>query len=228
MKRVHPRELVPKFFDNTAATYDRVASWATFGKDSYWKNEVLNQIPGGDTFLDLACGTGILTRKLAQKFPNSRIIGVDITQSYLEVAKRNSSSFQNISFVCQDAEKLNLNEKFDCIVSSYIPKYCSSKILTQICAEHLNPGGRIILHDFTYPQNRLARSMWDAYFVLLQFAGNFIPEWKEAFAELPKLIRSTTWVAGYEKEMKKSGLDVQCQYFTWGSSAILVGIKHNI
>jgi demethylmenaquinone methyltransferase/2-methoxy-6-polyprenyl-1,4-benzoquinol methylase len=224
---MYPRELVPKFFDGTAATYDTVASWATFGKDKYWKNVIISKIPEGDTILELACGTGILTRKIAQKFPDSRIVGVDITKGYLEVAKRNSSSFQNISFVCQDAEMLNLDEKFDCIVSSYIPKYCNPKILAQVCEKHLKPNGTIILHDFTYPQNRLVRSLWNAYFVLLKLVGNLIPEWKEAFAELPKLIRTTTWVASYEEEMKKIGISVQCQYLTWSTCAIVSGVKRS-
>ncbi len=223
-----PKKLVPKFFDDTAATYDKVVSWATFGKDNHWKNTMISQIPKGDAFLDLACGTGILTRKLAQRFSNSKITGVDITPSYLEVAKRNSPSFTNISFIHQDAEKLSLDTKFDCIVSSYIPKYCDPQVLTQVCIKHLNSGGRIILHDFTYPQNRLVRSLWDAYFAVLGLAGNLAPEWKEAFLELPKLIRTTTWLADYEKEMKKSGLDVRCIHLTLHSSAILVGIKNNI
>ncbi|MGI0004096.1 MAG: class I SAM-dependent methyltransferase [Candidatus Nitrosotenuis sp.] len=225
MNHVHPKNLVPKFFDNTAVTYDKIVSYATFGKDNHWKNAIISHIPEGNSILDLACGTGILTRKLAQKFPNSKIVGVDITLSYLEMAKRNSSSFQNISFIHQDAEKLNLDSKFDCIVSSYIPKYCNPEILTQICSEHLNPGGKIILHDFTYPQNPPVRSLWNVYFVLLRFVGNLIPEWKEAFAELPKLIRSTAWVERYEEEMKKNGLDVRYQSLTCGSSAILVGIN---
>lgn len=225
---MHPRELVPKFFDGTAATYDRVASWATFGKDAHWKNVIMDKITEGDSFLDLACGTGILTRKLAQKFPNSRIVGVDITKSYLEVAKTNSSLFQNISYVCEDAETLNLDEKFDCIVSSYIPKYCNPKILTQICIKHLNAGGRIVLHDFTYPQNRLVRLLWNAHFALLNLTGNLIPEWKEAFSELPKLIRATTWAASYEEEMRKNGLDVQRLYLTWNTCAVLIGIKRSI
>jgi demethylmenaquinone methyltransferase/2-methoxy-6-polyprenyl-1,4-benzoquinol methylase len=221
-----PRNLVPKFFDNTARTYDRVASWATYGKDDYWKNTILSYMVEGDSILDLACGTGILTRKIAQKFPNSKIIGVDITQSYLEVAKRNSSRFQNITFVNQDAEKLDLDTKFDCITSSYIPKYCNPTILIPLCIKHLKVGGRIILHDFTYPKNTLVRFLWHVHFGLLRLAGNFLPEWKGAFFELPDLIKSTTWVTTYQDEMKKGGLDVQCQHLTWNSSAILIGIKN--
>jgi demethylmenaquinone methyltransferase/2-methoxy-6-polyprenyl-1,4-benzoquinol methylase len=220
----NPKNLVPKFFDNTSKSYDKVAVLATFGKDRYWKNEILKNIQGS-IFLDLACGTGILTRKIAESFPNSKIIGLDITQSFLKVAKRNSTMYKNISFVHQDAEKLSLDTKFDCIVSSYIPKYCNPSLVIPRCISHLNSGGKIILHDFTYPQNRVIGTLWDMYFVVLNFAGNFIPTWKKAFAELPKLIKSSSWLELYEKEMRRNGLVVKSEHLTWNSSAILIGKK---
>jgi len=82
------KNLVPKFFDKTGATYDGVVSYGTLGKDKYWKRKILEQISNGDSFLDLACGTGILTRGIAEKFPNAKIVGIDITESYLDVAKQ--------------------------------------------------------------------------------------------------------------------------------------------
>jgi len=91
------KNLVPKFFDETGTTYDGVVSYGTLGKDKYWKRKILEQISDGSSFLDLACGTGILTREIAEKFPNSKIVGIDITKSYLDVAKENSSHFDNIS-----------------------------------------------------------------------------------------------------------------------------------
>ena len=67
-----------------------VVSYGTLGKDKYWKRKILEQISDGDSFLDLACGTGILTREIAEKFPSAKIVGIDITKSYLDVAKKNS------------------------------------------------------------------------------------------------------------------------------------------
>lgn len=221
MANESPKKLVPKFFDETANSYDKIAVWCTFSKDRYWKNEIVKHT-SGKSILDLACGTGILTRKIAEKFPDSKVIGVDITQSYLELAKRNSSC-KNISYVLQDAENLNLDSKFDCITSSYIPKYCDAKILVKKCVEHLNPGGKIILHDFTYPKNFLHRKLWDFYFVILNFVGLFIPNWREAFDKLPKLIRSSTWIDSYSDAMRKNGLDVKQYSLTYDSSAILIG-----
>ena len=68
------------------------------GRDGIWKKEILNKIYG-KSILDLACGTGILTRKIAQRFPHADVIGVDISTSYLDVAKLNSESFRNILFI---------------------------------------------------------------------------------------------------------------------------------
>ena len=136
------KNLVPKFFDETGTTYDGVVSYGTLGKDKYWKRKMLEQISDGDSFLDLACGTGILTREIAEKFPSAKIVGIDITKSYLDVAKQNSDSFDNISFVLDDAEKFKLDSKFDCITGSYLPKYCDPEILVKNCIAHLKPGGK--------------------------------------------------------------------------------------
>jgi demethylmenaquinone methyltransferase/2-methoxy-6-polyprenyl-1,4-benzoquinol methylase len=217
------KELVPKFFDRTSESYDKIVSRTTLGKDNYWKKEILEKIPKCDSILDLACGTGILTQQIAQKIPNAKIVGVDVTPGYLEIAKKKLASNPNISFVQQDAEKLNLNIKFDCITSSYIPKYCTAEILVKTCLNHLKPGGKIILHDFTYPKNTLVRKIWNLFFVILNRLGKYAPDWKEVFVELPKLIRSSSWVVEYETSMRKNGLIVERQSLSWGTSAILTG-----
>jgi len=221
----NPKDLVPTFFNNTANSYDLIVNWTTFGKDRFWKHKILEQLSTEKTVLDLACGTGILTKQIAEKIPNAKIIGVDITKNYLEKAKERLVLYQNISFVNQDAEKLNLGGKFDCITASYLPKYCISDVLIKNCIEHLNVGGKIILHDFTYPKNRFIQKLWNFYFKLLYLSGFFISNWKQVFVDLPILIRTTNWVKEYEESMKDYGLKTYKQDLTWSSSTILVGTK---
>ena len=219
------KNLVPKFFDETGTTYDGVVSYGTLGKDRYWKSKMLEQISDGSSFLDLACGTGILTREIAEKFPSAEIVGLDITKSYLDVAKMNSNSFDNILFILDDAEKFKLDSKFDCITGSYLPKYCDPEILVKNCVAYLKPGGKIIFHDFTYPKNPAVRGLWNFFLTFLRLVGCFIPSWKDALIGLPKLIRRTKWLDSYSDVMKKSGLKVSHQYLTYGASAILTGTK---
>lgn len=225
MNSKNPKDLVSTFFTDTANSYDKIVYWTTFGEDNAWKNKILKQLSSEKTVLDLACGTGILTKLIADKIPQSTIIGLDITKNYIEKAKEKLKSYKNISFVNQDAEKLNLGRKFDCITASYLPKYCISDVLVKNCIEHLNIGGKIILHDFTYPKNKFVRKMWNFYFDILYLVGFFVPDWKKVFVSLPNLIRTTDWVAEYEKAMKKNGLTVYKQDLTLGTSAIIVGTK---
>ena len=225
MKTQSAKELVPRFFEKTAHTYDKIVNLTTFGKDKYWKKEIIKKVPNCSSVLDLACGTGILTFQIAKKLPDAKILGVDITESYLEIARKKLKHYQKISFLCQDAEKLNLGQKFDCITSSYIPKYCNAEALIKMCLNHLNPGGKIILHDFTCPKNKIVRSLWNLYFVVLHLAGYLLPNWEDVFVELPKLIRETRWLDDYEDTMKKYDLQVDKQSLTLYTSSILTGIK---
>jgi len=140
-------------------------------------------------------------------------------------SKKNSNSFDNISFILDDAEKFKLDSKFDCITGSYLPKYCDPEILVKNCVAHLKPGGKIIFHDFTYPKNPAVRGLWNFFLTFLRLVGCFIPSWKDALIGLPKLIRRTKWLDSYSDVMKKSGLKVSHQYLTYGAAAILTGTK---
>ena len=35
------KNLVPRFFNKTALSYDKIVNRTTFGKDKYWKKEIL-------------------------------------------------------------------------------------------------------------------------------------------------------------------------------------------
>lgn len=225
MIKESPKDLVPIFFNDTSNSYDKIVNYTTFGKDGFWKRKILEQLSTEKTVLDLACGTGILTKQIAEKLPHAEIMGVDVTKSYLEKAKEKLILFQKISFVNQDAEKLDLGKKFDCITASYLPKYCMSDILVKNCIKHLNDGGKIVLHDFTYPKNKLIQKLWNFYFKVLYLVGFLIPNWKQVFLDLPNLIRTTNWVEDYKKTMKNNGLKIHTQDLTWGSSTIIVGTK---
>jgi demethylmenaquinone methyltransferase/2-methoxy-6-polyprenyl-1,4-benzoquinol methylase len=222
----YPKILVKQFFENNAGSYEKIINLTTFGRDTYWKKEIVKRTTRCNSILDLACGTGILTYEMAEKFPNAEITGVDITPAYLKIATSKLKPHHKISFILADAERLSLGIKFDCITSSYIPKYCIPNILIEQCLSHLNPSGKIILHDFTYPKNRFIKLLWNLYFAILHVVGVFVPSWKNVFEDLPKLIRSTDWVNQYKDIMERNGFAVKMRYFTLGCSAILTGTKN--
>ena len=72
---------------------------------------------GGSSVLDIGIGTGLVALMMAQRFPESRIVGIDIDHDAVEQALENvnASPFRNIEVVEVDA-KLYEGTCFDAIV----------------------------------------------------------------------------------------------------------------
>lgn len=233
MNTEQKRALVSRFFTGTGASYDRMVRCLTFGIDGRWKARILQhltaRVPSAGRVLDLACGTGILTFLIASRYPGARVIGVDVTEEYLAIAREKARvlGFSNIAFLHSRAEDVRLNETFDCITSSYLAKYADLAPLIAQAAKMLRPGGLLLFHDFTYPVNPILAVVWEAYFKTLQGVGpRFAPRWREIFYGLPEVIRMTRWVPDLMQEMTRQGLTgVRVEYLTFGASAIVTGAR---
>ena len=222
--------VIQRFFQGTGHTYDRIVRLTTFGSDAAWKKEILSRLPKrAERILDLACGTGILTFQLARLYPNAHIIGVDITEDYLDVARQTIDKLRadNVHLIRSRAEDIKLDTPFDCIVSSYLARYADLEVLTQNCAEMLRSGGILLMHDFVAPENPIVKSVWKQYFKLLSaFARWRYPEWEPAFSGLANHIRSTTWVQDLTTVMADARLlDIKVEILGRGISTIVTAWK---
>ena len=222
-------ELVERFFSGTGSKYDHIVNLCTLGIDGLWKERIIRKLPTPRRVMDLACGTGILTLAIARKFPHCHVIGVELREEYLEIAKRKAkeSKLANLEFLLGRAEDVALNDSFDCITSSYLAKYADLKLLVRNMAQMLGKGGLLLFHDFTYPSHAALAAGWELYFKLLQSIGSWrYPEWKTIFYGLPVLVRRTTWVPDLQVAMQENGLsEIELEYLTLGASAITTGRK---
>ncbi len=77
-----------------------------------------------ETIVDLGCGHGGYLRKLADHFPDIKMIGVDINEKVIESARLQSKDYPNISFEVGDFEEWEPNEgKVDMILLHNIFHY---------------------------------------------------------------------------------------------------------
>ncbi|WP_438449033.1 class I SAM-dependent methyltransferase [Gorillibacterium sp. sgz5001074] len=62
----------------------------------------------GMTIVDVGCGPGTLTRKLAGWLNSSKMIGVDIDASFIDYARKEAlrQGHRNIDYICGDALQL--------------------------------------------------------------------------------------------------------------------------
>ncbi|MFQ5604335.1 MAG: class I SAM-dependent methyltransferase [bacterium] len=219
------QDIVKRFFTGTGGTYDTIVNLFTYGADRYWKRRMLSQAPASRKILELACGTGILMFRLADKFPDSQIVGVDMMHEYIAIARRRvqTRGYKNIQLICARAEHLQLREQFDCVISSYIPKYVAADELMTAITPNLKAGGKLILHDFTYPKFILFKKMWALHMAILKHVGTrFYPQWRTIFYELADLVKTTRWLSDYTATLKKLGYqNLKIKRLTGGSAAIL-------
>lgn len=223
-------ERVHRFFSGTGPSYDRIVNIFTFGFDIWWKQKILESIPSDSAqIIDHACGTGILTFKIAKRFPSARVVGIELREEYLDIAKQKSKalSLNNVEFMLGRAEDILLDGCFDCITSSYLAKYAQFEALIENSREMLRNEGVFIMHDFTYPSGRAFARLWEFYFRLLQTLGSRkYPQWKTVFFELPLLLRETQWVTRLLRSLKENAFsDITSRYLTFGTSNIVTARK---
>ena len=110
-------------------------------------------LDGALHILDLGCGTGEITRRLAQRYPQARIVGVDILEENLARARHDSTAFgARIEYAQGDAFALaHEDAAFDLVVcrhmSQAVPDF--PLVLGEI-TRVLRPGGWLHLLSEDY------------------------------------------------------------------------------
>jgi trans-aconitate 2-methyltransferase len=82
---------------------------------------------GDEHVLDVGCGDGRISRQLAQRVPNGRVLGVDSSASMIRFAQTNHASQSNLSFVLKDACEIDFMNEFDAVVSTFCLQWVSDK-----------------------------------------------------------------------------------------------------
>jgi len=231
MDKGDPRlELVHRLFSGTGTTYDFMVNFATFGIDRRWKRRIVNLLPLNPTrVLDLACGTGILTLAIARRYPNCQVVGVELRDEYLEIARKKVEKLgiRNVELILGRAEEYRSSAPFDCVCSSYLAKYTDLQRLTRNTKDMLVEDGLLLMHDFTYPPKAYLARIWRFYFKTLQLVENrLFPAWREIFSGLPRLVEETRWVSELQEALRENGFrHMRMEYLTAYGSAIITARK---
>lgn len=111
------------------------------------------QLSGPIRILDLGCGTGEITRRLADRYPQATLVGIDILEGNLALARRDSAAYgARIDYAQGDAFALGHGDaSFDLVVcrhmSQAVPDF--PHVLAEI-TRVLKPGGWLHLLSEDY------------------------------------------------------------------------------
>jgi demethylmenaquinone methyltransferase/2-methoxy-6-polyprenyl-1,4-benzoquinol methylase len=157
---------VRQIFDAIAARYELVNGIVSLGMDRGWRHRCIDalELPVGSLVLDVACGTGDLSRELDRRL--LRPVGVDLSPGMLAHA-RTPGPLVHADALCSPFR----TGAFDGAVSGFALRNVTDLgALFVELARITRPGGRISLLDLAEPEAhllRLGHRLWTNYAVPL-------------------------------------------------------------
>jgi len=125
-----------------AKYYDRIYSFKDYLDEAVRVQNLIMKYSesGGNTLLDVACGTGRHLKHLKDDFS---CMGVDASKAMLKIARKN---VKGVTFKEADMKSLKLGKQFDvitCLLSSigYVKTYSNLNKTIHNFAKHLKKGG---------------------------------------------------------------------------------------
>ena len=224
---------VNRLFETIAGRYDFFTAFMSYGMDRGWKRELIRSLDlqGGETTLDIACGTGDITFMTSGRLTTGLAVGLDITRAMLEIAqsKRRDRAAANICFHRGDIMHLPFADgAFDAVTGGYalrnVPDVAGA--LAEILRV-LKPGGQLRSLDFGHPRNRLYRS---AYLRYLSITGSIVGLAMHGDADtyryIPETLKLYPGQRGVREMMDTAGfVNTGFREFGGGIMAISFGTK---
>tara|TARA_B100002049_G_scaffold52329_1_gene36871 strand:- start:2661 stop:3506 length:846 start_codon:yes stop_codon:yes gene_type:complete len=123
MKIIHSeyKQRNMKIWNEVAPRYHK--RWASVNKGPFQSTKKLIElikIKKSNRVLDVACGTGVVTKEIQKKVGKTgRTVGIDTSTTAIKIAKKWNNKNENLDFINTDAENFAFSKKFDIVTCQY-------------------------------------------------------------------------------------------------------------
>jgi len=229
------QEMVATVFHDVAQRYDIMNDLMSFGLHRIWKwlTCYLADVKPNSAILDLAGGTGDLTKILAKKISREgKIVLSDINNSMLRCGRDkliDLNLLENIEYVQANAQSLPFDSNsFDLVTMAFGLRNVTEKqqAINEIFRV-LKPGGQLFVLEFSKPQYSFLEKLYDAYsFNIIPVVGEFVTGKREHYQYLVESIRMHPDQETLKQMFLEAGFD-RCEYnnFHGGIVALHRGYK---
>ncbi len=189
---------VREVFHAVAKNYDVMNDVMSLGVHRLWKKLTieLSQAKIGQSVLDLAGGSGDLTRLLCKKVGSTgQVVLADINYAMLKVGRdrlMNEGLFQTIDVIQANAEKLPFADNHFHIVTiafglrNVTDKDAALRSMFRVC----KPGGKVMILEFSKPHIPIIKPIYDWYsFHILPKMGKLVANDENSYQYLVESIR---------------------------------------
>lgn len=229
-------DLVGEVFDSVASSYDLMNDAMSLGVHRLWKRQAIAslQLRRGHSVLDLAAGTGDLSRLAVQNVGDAgQVVMTDINHSMLSGGRDgflDRGVCQGLEFLRVNAEQLPFaSHSFDRVMIGFGLRNVTHK-------EHalkemyrvLKPGGIAVVLEFSHPTHEAFSKLYDWYsFNILPSLGEYLAKDRDSYQYLVESIRMHPKQEALKAMFMEAGFD-HCHYdnLTQGIVAVHKGVKY--
>jgi demethylmenaquinone methyltransferase/2-methoxy-6-polyprenyl-1,4-benzoquinol methylase len=222
---------VQEMFDRIAGRYELLNALMSAGLNRIWNKKALQATglrPGGRA-LDLACGTGSLTRDLAKRVGSEGyVLGMDFSKEMIGAAKKRPAS--NVEYLLGDATDLQGVEdgSFDAATIAYGARNIPNlDALFGEMARAVRPGGRVVCLEIARPRGRFFATFYGLWFDrLVPWLGAKVSGDAWAYSYLPESVKAFVAPGELAEIMRRNGLqNVTWRRFSGGIITLHAGTK---
>ena len=187
---------VRNMFNNIAPTYDRLNHILSVNIDRLWRRRVVRLVQKmkPQQILEVATGTGDLAIAMAQKIEGCRILGVDLSEQMLAVAREKVAACglsETIALAVGDAEHLEVADGSVDVATVAFGVRNFENLEQGLREMHrtIKEGGHIVILEFSTPRARLFGALYHWYsHKVLPFIGRLISRDGAAYDYLPSSV----------------------------------------
>ena len=222
-------------FDSVANRYDVMNDLMSGGLHRLWKHFTIEQatVRRGQTVLDLAGGTGDLTKVLAGKVGDrGHVVLADINANMLRTGRSrliDAGVAGNLSIVQIDAEKLPFtSNSFDCITIAFGLRNVTNKdTALASMLRGLKPGGKVLILEFSKPIDAI-KSIYDFYsFKVIPLQGKLVANDESSYRYLAESIQMHPGQDEFLQMMKETGFE-RCRYHNLSGGIVALHIGYRL
>ena len=226
------KEEVREMFDNIAPKYDLLNHTLSMSIDRVWRRRVVGEVrrakPG--RILDVATGTGDLAIAMARRIRDVQVLGVDLSEQMLAVARRKIEARGldgRIVLDRGDAERLAVADaSVDVATVAFgVRNFGDLGAGLRELARTIKPGGKVVILEFSRPRNRVFRALYEFYsYKILPRIGGLVSRDKRAYEYLPASVGEFTAPEEFMGMMARAGFrNCRARSQSFGIAQIYIG-----
>ena len=214
--------IIQKMFNQIAKNYDLMNYVMSFGNHKKWEKEIIKSITKNNPkILDIACGTGSLTKEMIKLSSADDVVGLDFSLSMLEIAKKRQ--IENI--VLADSHYIPFkNKSFEIISIAYgIRNFAELEIALLEIKRCLKRKGKLKIIEIIKPTNTFKSILFRLGFTIFApILGILVSRNISAYTYLPKSAGMFLTVGEIKKILDKNGFkNINITQKFWGSVILL-------